>query len=155
MIKFPLYALLVLLLAAQAFAAPKSSTYVDQNGVAIAGYDPVAFFTDAKPVKGDPKINATYDGAKFYFASREHRTLFRKNPSKYAPAFGGYCANALAKKKKIPGDPNYWQVIQGRLVLCSSAKAKAEFDRNPAANLKKAEENWPLVQYLDDTRSGA
>ena len=70
---------------------------VDAKGVAIKGYDPVAYFTDSKPVKGDEKFQSTYQGATYDFASSEHKALFDKDPAKYAPQFGGYCAYGAAK----------------------------------------------------------
>src|SRR5579872_7514687 len=83
------------------FAQTKTLLNLDKTGVAIQGYDPVAFFTDHKPVKGKPEIPAQHDGAVYYFASKEHRDLFKKDPSKYEPVFGGYCAYGVSKNKLV------------------------------------------------------
>jgi YHS domain-containing protein len=72
---------------------------VDSQGVAIQEYDPVAYFKQNKPVKGSPSNQSVYQGAKFYFASAADKKEFDKNPSKYVPTYGGYCANSLKKGK--------------------------------------------------------
>ncbi len=79
--------LLTLGLAFPAFAQTKTLLNLDKTGVAIQGYDPVAFFTDSKPVKGKPEFPDRHNGALYYFASKEHRELFKSDPAKYEPAF--------------------------------------------------------------------
>src|SRR6266498_958721 len=93
--------LLTLGLALSAFAQTKTLLNLDKTGVAIQGYDPVAFFADNKPVKGKPEFPARHNGALYYFASKEHRELFKSDPAKYEPAFGGYCAYGLSKGKLV------------------------------------------------------
>ena len=83
--------------------------------VAIDGYDPVAFFADAKPVNGAPNITATYQGATYFFATDEHKRLFEQNPGKYAPQYGGFCAYGAALGVLFPVDINTWQIRNGRL----------------------------------------
>src|SRR5258706_7352389 len=95
---------LVSLLTALAFAVPafadhqadhrKSLVLKNKDGLAIEGYDPVAYFTDNKSEKGTAKFKSTYEGAKYLFASAEHKAIFDLNPEKYAPAYGGYCGYA-------------------------------------------------------------
>jgi YHS domain-containing protein len=75
---------------------------VDQNGVALQGYDPIAYFTDGQPVKGAKELFANYSGATYYFASVEHKAQFEKEPGKYAPLFGGYCAFAVSRGATAP-----------------------------------------------------
>src|SRR5262245_31332432 len=88
----------VVLLAAAAVAGVCQKTLVnsDSQGVLLHGYDPVAYFTENKAVKGDEKYKATYKGSAFHFASDENKTLFEKDPAKYIPQYGGYCAMAVA-----------------------------------------------------------
>src|SRR5262249_35166692 len=74
----------------------------DREGIAIEGYDPVAYFTDNKPVKGNPKLQSEYEGAKYFFASAEHKTAFDADPAKYAPAYGGYCGYAASIDRLSP-----------------------------------------------------
>src|ERR1700761_5651170 len=99
-----LLSLLVAGMVLPALAQTKTLLNLNDDGVAIQGYDPVAFFTDNKPVKGDPKILAKRDGAIYYFASPDHRDLFLKNPAKYEPVFGGYCAYGVCKNRLVEID---------------------------------------------------
>src|SRR6266852_5519025 len=106
----------LVLLSASAFAGE----LVNVSGaskVAVSGYDPVAFFTDSKPVNGSPSITAEHQGATYFFASEEHKKLFTENPDKYAPQFGGYCAFGVGLGKLFPVDINTAQVRDGKLFL--------------------------------------
>src|SRR5271170_6588302 len=100
------FSLVVAALALPVFAQTSTKTLVnvDSSGVAIQGYDPVAFFTDNKPVKGDEKFLVKRDGAIYLFASQEHKDMFVKDPVKYEPAFGGYCAYGVSRKKLVEID---------------------------------------------------
>lgn len=120
---------------------------LDRKGVAIQGYDPVAYFTDGKPVKGRKEFESTYNGALYHFASQDHRYKFEDNPSKYVPQFGGYCGYAASINKVSPINPMYWQIQDGRLVLQHTKKAYELFNQDAAGNYVKAQSNWPgLVQ---------
>ncbi len=123
----------------------------DSSGIAIRGYDPVAYFTDGKPVEGDPKITATHEGATYRFASEEHRTVFIADPAKYAPAYGGYCGYAASINRLSPTDPKVWQIVDGRLVLQNNAKAFELFNEDLSANEKLADENWPKLVAKNGT----
>jgi YHS domain-containing protein len=137
----------VLSLASAAFAdhAPGNKTLVLKNkdGAAILGYDAVAYFTDTKPVKGSPKFHSEYEGAKYYFASAEHKALFDANPAKYAPAYGGYCGYAASIDRLSPISPEWFQIIDGRLILQHNKKAFDLFNKELSANVVKADANWP------------
>src|SRR5690242_16990588 len=85
-----------------ASAQAKTLVNVDDDGVALQGYDPVAYFTDDKPVKGDARIIAKHDGAVYRFASDEHRQTFLQEPDKYAPQFGGYCTYGVSRDALVP-----------------------------------------------------
>ena len=93
---------LVLLVAVSALAAAKDLQNLGRDGVAIQGYDPVAFFTDSRPVKGSQQFQSDYHGAKYYFASADHKTAFDKSPAQYEPQFGGYCAYGASRGKTAP-----------------------------------------------------
>src|SRR3954471_21686513 len=98
--------LLVLIASAAARADDKKHYLnVDRNGVIIKGYDPVAYFTEGKPVKGDPKFESTYEGAKYRFASDEHKKLFDADPAKYAVQYGGFCGYAVSRGYTANIDP--------------------------------------------------
>jgi YHS domain-containing protein len=97
-----------IVLAAPAFAEPK---------VAISGYDTVAYFTEGKPVKGDPAFSQIWDGQRFLFSTDKHRELFAANPDKFAPQFAGNCAAGLASGYKVEADPTHFLISDGRLYL--------------------------------------
>jgi len=130
-------------LALSAFAQSKTLLNLDKTGVAIQGYDPVAFFTDNKPLKGKPEFPARHNGALYYFASKEHRELFKSDPAKYEPVFGGYCAFGVSKGKLVEIDVNAFQIVNGRLMLQYSKGVRDDFNKDTKGNLAKAEANWP------------
>jgi len=114
-----------------------------ENGVAIQGYDPVAFFTDKRPVKGDAQFQSEYRGAKYYFASADHKAAFDKEPAKYEPQFGGFCAYGASRGKTVPIKIETWEIVNGRLLLQYDLDVKSKFDKDPQGTLRKADENWP------------
>jgi YHS domain-containing protein len=119
---------------------------VDQNGLMLKGYDPVAYFKQKKAVKGDPKYSSSHDGGTYYFASAEDKSTFDQSPAKYVPQYGGYCANSMTKRKLKDSDPNVFFVYKDKLYVCSSPKAAKEFNSDPDANVKKADTNWQFYQ---------
>jgi YHS domain-containing protein len=124
--------------------APKVN--VDQNGVILKGYDPVAYFKQKKAVKGDSKYTSTYGGAIYYFASSDDKATFDKTPAKYAPQYGGFCANGLTKHKLNDIDPNVFWVYKGKLYVCHDPAAGKAFYSNPEVNIPKADANWSTYQ---------
>ena len=138
-----LLSILLLTLTLPAFAETKSLLNLDQSGVAIQGHDPVAFFTDQKPVKGNPALGLRHHGALYYFASKEHRELFKRDPAKYEPAFGGYCAYGVSRGKLVEIDVAAFQIVSGRLLLQYSKGVRDDFNKDPRGNLVKADANWP------------
>jgi YHS domain-containing protein len=124
-------------------AQTKPLLNLDKHSLAIQGYDPVAFFTDNKPVKGKAELKSTRSGATYYFASAEHKAAFDKDPAKYEPAFGGYCAYGVSRNKLVEIDPNAFQIMDGRLLLQYSKGVRDDFNKDPRGNLSKANTNWP------------
>lgn len=137
-----LFALLILA-ALPTVAAAKDLLNLDGSGVAIQGYDPVAFFTDNRPVKGNPQFQSDYHGAKYYFASAEHKTAFDQEPNKYEPQFGGYCAYGASRGNKAPVKIEAWQIVNGRLLMQYDLDVKSDFNKDQQGNLRKADQNWP------------
>ena len=137
--------LLILLTASVAFGQSKTLLNLDKAGVAIQGYDPVAFFTEHKPVKGKPEWARLFKGATYYFASKENRDLFARDAAKYEPAFGGYCAYGVSKGKLVEIDVAAFQVVDGKLLLQYSKSVRDDFNQDTPGNLKKAEANWPTL----------
>lgn len=135
--------LLALGLAFSASAQNKSLLNLDKSGVAIQGYDPVAFFTEHHPVKGKPEFTGKFNGATYEFASQEHKDLFDKEPGKYEPAFGGYCAYGVSREKLAPVDVEAFQIVDGKLVMQYSKGVRDTFNEDQKGNLTKANQNWP------------
>ena len=128
--------------------AGKTLINVDQDGVAIQGYDPIAYFTDGKPMKGDPAIKAVYNQAKYYFVSQAHREVFERAPARYAPSFGGFCAYAASKNRLVSIDPMVFQITNERLLLQYSPEAYELFNESTRMSLASADKNWPgLVEH--------
>jgi len=143
--KVALLLLLTLGLALPSSAQTKTLFNLNKSGVAIQDYDPVAFFTDGKPVKGKPEFAARHAGAVYYFASQEHLDLFNQNPAKYEPAYGGYCAFGVSRNKLVEIDPEAFQIVNGRLLLQYSKGVRDDFNKDTQGNLAKAEANWPAL----------
>ena len=132
-------------LAMPAFAQNKILLNLDKTGVAVQGYDPVAFFTDNKPVKGDGKFLVKHGGAIYFFASKEHRDRFRENPAQYEPVFGGYCAFGVSRNKLVEIDVDAFQIVDGKLLLQYSKGVREDFNKDTKGNLAKADANWPAL----------
>jgi len=126
-------------------AAPLPPVNVTRDGIAIKGYDPVAYFTDGKPVKGDSHYSYTWKGAKWLFASPEHMDLFGKDPEKYAPRYGGYCAYAVSQGSTADIDPDSWDIVEGKLYLNLDKKVQGIWRQDIKGYIEKANQNWPAV----------
>ncbi|MBT5900554.1 MAG: hypothetical protein HOH58_00425 [Opitutaceae bacterium] len=131
----------LLSLAAQASAAVNT----DDNGLALSGHDPVAFFTLGAAVQGKSSITAEHEGATYQFAKTAHRDLFLASPERYLPAYGGYCGFGAAKGKLFPVEIDTWQITGGRLILNYNAEIKAQFDADIDALIERADANWPSL----------
>ncbi|HEX4486809.1 MAG TPA: YHS domain-containing (seleno)protein [Terriglobales bacterium] len=126
-----------------AVASAKDLLNVDRDGVGIQGYDPVAFFSDGRPVKGYAQFQSQYHGAKYYFASSEHKAAFDKEPAKYEPQFGGYCAYGVSHGSRAPVKVEASQIVNGRLLMQYDLDVKDSFNKDTQGSLKKADQNWP------------
>jgi YHS domain-containing protein len=127
-------------------SSPFGADLVNVSGaskIAVSGYDPVAFFTDARPVNGSPSITAAHEGATYFFATEEHKRLFEQNPTRYVPQYGGYCAYGVALGALFPVDINTWQVRNGKLYLNLNGEVLKKFNSDFQANVVKADRNWP------------
>ncbi len=115
------------------------------SNAAVGGYDPVAYFTQGRPVRGKNAHRAEYQGAIWYFASDEHRRMFQVDPEKYAPQYGGYCAWAVAHGGTASGDPLQWSIYQDKLYLNYDADIQKDWARDKAHWIEEADKNWPAV----------
>ena len=140
-----LIAAVLLALTSTVMAADKTLVNVDAGGLALQGHDPVAFFTDAKPVKGLPSYTTTFNGARYWFASEAHKQMFEKEPAKYEPQFGGFCAYGASVGKAKPIKIEAWEIVNGRLLMQYDIDTRDAFDKDPQSRLKLADEKWPAV----------
>lgn len=115
------------------------------EGVAVGGYDSVAYFTKGEAVEGSPSITARFRGAEWRFSSDENRKTFEAEPEKYAPAYGGYCAWATAQGYPAKGDPHYWDIIDGRLYLNYDGNIQKKWRADIPGFIAKADRNWPKI----------
>jgi len=112
---------------------------------AVGGYDTVAYHTGNKPVPGTDEFTHMWKGATWRFSSKENLELFVKEPEKYAPQYGGYCAFAVAHKGLSPGDPRHWRIVDGKLYLNVDASVQTKWNKEHVAFIKRGDSNWPNV----------
>ncbi len=124
---------------------------LDEEGVILKGYDPVAYFTEQKAVKGNPQYQSTYQEAVYYFASAEHKQLFDQNPVRYEVQFGGYCAYAASLGRTADIDPENFCYVQQddqgveRLICQHNQRAQDGWEKDAAGNLRLAYQYWPEI----------
>lgn len=129
---------------AAAWLAPRLSA-AEPTPLAIQGYDPVAYFTMGAPVPGVPGLEHVWDEQRYRFSRAEHRDLFKADPVRYAPQFGGFCAQALSRGEVLEANPQYWLVSDGRLYLFGKPVGPQLFQQD-ADNVRKAQQYEPLVK---------
>ncbi|SFK81518.1 YHS domain-containing (seleno)protein [Shimia haliotis] len=118
---------------------------VFQNPTAINGYDPVAYFSEGKPVEGSAANLVEWNGANWHFASAQNAAKFLKDPQAYAPVFGGYCAYAASKGYVAPTVPEAWTVHEDKLYLNFSLRAQELWREDIPGNIEKGLANWPAI----------
>ena len=112
------------------------------DGLALRGYDPVAYFDADKAMEGNPQFTYDWNGAKWLFSNMENLEKFRRNPEAFAPQFGGYCAFAVSKGYTANGDPNAWKVVNGKLYLNYSPDVKKMWEAEQEQRIRQGEANW-------------
>jgi YHS domain-containing protein len=150
---------LVVALAMLAWSASANAGSTINNGsfgdVAIEGYDPVAYFTQSRAVKGSQEFAYEWLGATWYFASAEHRELFAAQPLQYAPQYGGHCALATAFGKSPPDlDPEAWSIVDGKLYLLYSKDGQQQWEQDQANMIATADQKWPELKAKLENDSG-
>lgn len=125
-----------------------SAVNLGENDVAIHGYDPVAYFVDSKPVVGNAKYTATYEGAIYRFSSAKNRDMFKANAAKYAPQFGGYCAMGVALNKKLDIDPAAFYIQDDKLYLNLNKTVQQKWFENIPGHIKTADRIWDGIEAL-------
>ncbi|GGH30676.1 YHS domain-containing protein [Cribrihabitans marinus] len=125
----------------------ETPVYYAPAGVAIGGYDPVAYFRDNAPTLGRAEISVRWKGAEWHFDSQANRAAFEANPRAYAPQFGGYCAYAMSLGRKSTTDPEAWRIVDGKLYLVHSRSVARVWEADMSGNIIRAEAHWPAVLY--------
>ena len=133
--------LLTILTATAALAVDPINT--TRKGVAVEGYDVVAYHVDGKATKGRQEFTHRHQGAEFRFASAEHRDLFAADPGRYAPQYGGYCAYAVSQNSTYDIDPLAWDIVDGKLYLNYSKKIRKKWQADRDEYIRLADANWP------------
>lgn len=137
-----------LTLSTAAFAGEQ---YIDKTGFAVSGYDVVAYFDlDQAPVgkaqqaavPGKKSITVEYNGATFAFSSEENKKRFVSDPEAFVPQYDGHCAYGVAKGGKVPGNPNLWRIVDGKLYLNITPNVVGFWEEDISGNLKTSEKNW-------------
>jgi YHS domain-containing protein len=113
-------------------------------GLALKGYDTVAYFTENNPVPGNEQYQHTWKGARWHFASAENRDAFARNPEQYAPQYGGYCAYAVSHGYTADGDPQVWKIVDRKLYLNYNREARQLWEEDVPGYIAKGNENWPV-----------
>src|SRR3954469_19568927 len=136
-----------LLIAGFICTTPSRSIAAEEVPLAIKGYDPVAYFTDGKPVGGLPEIEYKWDEYRYRFSSVEHRELFKADPVRYAPQFGNFCAMALSKGEIVVADPENWLISDGKLYVFGkpAPAGPALFQENLEENIAKANQSRSIL----------
>ncbi len=135
--------LLFLAVALFVMPVPVRAEVFSTEGVALGGTDPVAYFTEGKPVEGSSDYSFDYQGATWHFASAANRDAFAADPGKYAPQYGGYCAYGLAQGALVETVPEAWSIVDGKLYLNFSKGVQQRWEQDIPGYIAKADSNWP------------
>ena len=145
--------LLSLFIAGAASAAGPIPAVNTEHGLAIKGYDPVAYFTVGKPARGMAAFSAAYQGAVYRFASAENRGRFLTAPQTFAPQYGGYCAYAISLNWIADIDPEEWAIVDGKLYLNNNFFSQTLWSLDRHGHIARGDHYWPLVPKLGEPNS--
>ncbi len=153
-----IYILLLVLVSIFAVACSRREAVevinTDASGLAVRGYDAVAFFAEEAAVRGNPTFEFTWNGAKWLFASAENLNKFKTDPAAFAPQFGGYCSYAVSHGYTADGDPQMWKIFDGKLYLNYNKEAKEAWEKNQDNYIKDGEKNWKDFQNKKPQHKG-
>lgn len=137
----------VALFCSEAFGS-SGTVNVNQDGLALDGYDPVAYFETGKAERGKSAHTASHEGATYYFSSEARRELFQRDPALYVPTYGGFCAYGVAVGQKFNGDPEVFAIVQGRLYLQLDRATQTLWKSELSKNIAIADRTWPVIQEV-------
>jgi YHS domain-containing protein len=129
--------------AAGGSATPVAAVNVTTDTIGLKGYDPVAYFTSGQPTPGADQYTYRWKGVTYRFASAEDLQLFKANPEKYLPQYGGYCAYAMSLNRIADIDPSEWTIVDGKLYLNNGFFAQSLWSLNKSGNIASGDRNWP------------
>jgi hypothetical protein len=133
---------LAFLINSAVFSFAQTDYYINKEGLAINGYDPVAYFMDERPVKGSGQFSFSWQQGEWRFKDQANLDAFKLNPEKYAPQFGGYCAYGVSEDHKSPTEPDTFTIVDGKLYLNYSMKVRQLWIKDRDNHIVKAEGNW-------------
>ena len=138
-------ALLPLMYMQSAQAAEAEIYLSEANGPALSGWDAVSYFAVSGPTIGKPEFSTSWKGASWQFSSAENLAIFKADPAKFAPQYGGYCAYAASAGSTAPGDPEAWTVHKGKLYVNLSTSVRNLWAKDTDGNIAKGDANWPGI----------
>jgi len=141
---------LILFLVFTQQAVSQNSSIYQTNGVAINGYDPVAYFLDNQAVPGLESHSLNWSGSRWLFSSQAHLDSFRLAPERFAPQYGGYCAYGLSENHKSPTKPDAWTIVGNKLYLNYNLKIKGYWSKDIPGRIKAADLNWTELKKTDN-----
>jgi YHS domain-containing protein len=127
-------------------AAAQTPEIYAEGGVAIGGTDPVAYFTQGRPVRGERGHALMWHGVEWHFSSEETRAAFEADPVRFAPQYGGWCAWAVAEGYTASSTPDAWAIVDGKLYLNYSRGIQRRWERDIPGNIDRADANWPAIR---------
>jgi YHS domain-containing protein len=136
---------IIVLVASMASASAFAQDF-SHSTPGISGYDPVAYFTDGKPIRGSGFHVTVVDGVTYAFTNAEHQKMFEANPQKYLPAYGGYCAYGVGVGKKFVADPEVWRIVEGKLYLNLDKSIQQKWEKDIPGYIKKGNANWATIK---------
>ena len=145
------FATSAILLSSLTFAA-NIEVNANGNDLAIKGYDTVSYFTKGAPTKGSDEFTAAYNGVIYQFSSADNRDLFKSEPSKYAPQYGGFCAFGVTMNRKFDTDPTAWHIRGDKLYLNLNKDVQKKWRTDIPGYIKKAQGNWGDIKGLTESQ---
>ena len=125
--------------------APHPKVCTNPSGLALRGFDPVAYFENHRPRRGHPEITTKWRGAQWRFATADHLRLFIENPEKFTPQYGGFCAYTMADGVFVDGNPLYWQIVNGRLFINCGAGVHRAWQSQKLEHIRAADKAWKKI----------
>jgi YHS domain-containing protein len=136
----------IMVLVASVASASAFAQDFSHSTPGISGYDPVAYFTDGKPIRGSGFHVTVVDGVTYAFTNDEHQKMFEANPQKYLPAYGGYCAYGVGVGKKFVADPEVWRIVEGKLYLNLDKSIQQKWEKDIPGYIKNGDANWATIK---------